>query len=217
MLRETHGMRYLSAGAAVALALLVGACGSSSSSSQSTVASSGTSGSSTSTSTTGTATTTASTPTGTTSTPSGPGPCRASELAISFLGQQGATGKGELGFALRNTSSQQCHTIGFPGVLFLNASGGALPTIPTRTTNDFAGPVPIHSLTVAPGDTVSFRLFVTHFTSNGSSSGCTTAAGLQVIPPNDTATLRITIPQRGAFECRTVTVSPMQPGTSAYR
>ena len=37
----------------------------------------------------------------------------------------------------------------------------------------------------------------------------------QVIPPDDTATLRISIPN-GAFECQTTTVSPMQPGDSAY-
>ena len=135
---------------------------------------------------------------------------------MSYLGQQGATGHGEIGFALKNIGSQICSTGGYPGVLFLDKTGAALPTTPTRTTHDLAGSVPIRQLTVAPGSSVSFRLFVTHFGPSGSSTGCTTAAGLQVIPPNDTATLRTPIGDGGATECQTLTVSPLQPGTAAY-
>jgi len=46
--------------------------------------------------------------------------------------------------------------------------------------------------------------------------GCTTAYGLQVIPPDDTARLRVGIVNGGAYECRTATVSPLQQGTSAF-
>jgi hypothetical protein len=60
---------------------------------------------------------------------------------------------------------------------------------------------------------VSFRLGVTH--GAASTAGCSTAYALQVIPPNDTASLRIPI-AGGAYECQTATVSPMQPGASAY-
>ena len=49
----------------------------------------------------------------------------------------------------------------------------------------------------------------------GSSAGCTTAYAVQVIAPNDTATLKTAIPD-GAAECATVTVSPLQAGASAY-
>jgi hypothetical protein len=134
-------------------------------------------------------------------------------LALSYLGGQGATGHGELGFALRNTSAGSCRTYGFPGVLFLDQSGAPLPTISTRTTHDFFGVTPLQLLAVAPGANVSFRLGVTHGAS--SPAGCTTAYGLQVIPPNDTLSLRTTIPQ-GAYECRTATVSPLRPGDSAF-
>lgn len=144
----------------------------------------------------------------------GPAGCRAATLALSFLGGQGATGHGELGFALRNTGSQSCTTGGYPGVQFLDASGGALPTTPVHTTDDFFGHLPVAELTVKPGGSVSFRLGVTH--GEGSSSGCATASGLQVIAPNDTATLRVHIPN-GASECGQTTVSPVQPGDSAYR
>jgi hypothetical protein len=139
--------------------------------------------------------------------------CVASGLALSFLGQQGATGHGELGFALRNTASGSCSTVGYPGVQFLGGRGAALPTTPTRTTSDFFGHTALHALTVGPGQTVSFRLGVTH--GESSSAGCTTASALQVIAPNDTATLTTPIPD-GASECATVTVSPLQAGESAY-
>jgi hypothetical protein len=140
--------------------------------------------------------------------------CVASELALSFLGQQGATGHGLLGFALRNTSRRSCRTFGYPGILFLSRFGGPLPTLPTRTTHDFFGPAPETALVLAPRASASFRVGVTHGVT--STARCRTAYGLQVIPPDDTATLRTAIPS-GAFECRTATVSPLRPGLSAYR
>jgi hypothetical protein len=68
-------------------------------------------------------------------------------------------------------------------------------------------------LVVAPNGAVSFRVGVTH--GINSSAGCTTAYGLSVIPPDDTSSLRVRIPQ-GAYECRAATVSPLRPGASAY-
>jgi hypothetical protein len=198
-------------GLPLATALALTACGSSSSGSSQAAAvtnvptAAPTTATTTSTATTGT--------TQTSTTPSGPPPCRAANLLLSFLGGQGATGHGELGFALRNTSAATCSTYGYPGVLFLDRAGHSLPTTPTHTRNDFFGSLPKAALTVAPGATVSFRLGVTHGIS--STVGCTTAYGLQVIPPNDTATLRTTI-SNGAYECQTATVSPLQRGTSAY-
>lgn len=142
--------------------------------------------------------------------------CRAAALHLSFLGGSGATGHGLIGFTLRNVSSSSCHTFGYPGILFLDRAGSALPTTTIRTTHDFFGTAPLRSLTVAPGATVSFRIGVTHFGPNGSSTGCTTAYGLQVIPPNDTSTLRVRIGNGGEYECRTASLSPVQTGTSAY-
>ncbi len=139
--------------------------------------------------------------------------CRAADLSGSFLGGQAATGHGLLGFALRNQSAHTCTTYGYPGIQFLSQNGQALPTLPTHTTTDFFGSLPKAPLTVAPGATVSFRLGVTHGAE--STAGCTTAYALQVIPPNDTATLRISI-AGGAYECQTATVSPVQQGSSAY-
>jgi Protein of unknown function (DUF4232) len=207
----------------LACTLAIAACGSSSQSSSSVASTQAASSpatapatsptNSTTTSTSTTQTSPATTPTSTSS-PTGTKPCTAADLALSFLGGQGATGHGELGFELRNISNSTCHTYGYPGVLFLDRAGKALPTDSTRTTQDFFGSVPAKKLDVAPGQSVSFRLGVTH--GAASPVGCTTAYGLQVIPPDDTATLHVAIVNGGAYECRTATVSPLQEGTSAF-
>ncbi|HKO29192.1 MAG TPA: DUF4232 domain-containing protein [Solirubrobacteraceae bacterium] len=140
-------------------------------------------------------------------------PCGAANLALSFLAQQGGMGHGEIAFKLRNTGSTSCRTYGYPGILFLNRHGGALPTIPHHTTNDFFGSTPAVRLVIAPGASASFRLDVGHGVATA--NGCATAYGLQVIPPDDTAKLRTTIPN-GSYECRDANVSPLRAGTSAY-
>jgi hypothetical protein len=202
-------------GLAALSALALAACGGSSSNSSTGATSSDTTHTTTQTGTQATQSVTSSSTTTTSATTSvsGPPPCQATGLALSFLGQQGATGHGELGFALRNTHSVSCNTIGYPGIQFISRSGTPLPTTPLHTKTDFFGHSPLRELIVAPGQTVSFRLGVTHGIS--SSAGCTTAYALQVIPPNDTAMLHISIPD-GATECGTATVSPMRAGTSAY-
>ncbi len=200
--------------AAVALA----ACGSSSKPASSTSGQNPGSGTSTAGTSSATSQTATTPPTQTTTTsPSAANPlgglCRAPELSLVYLGGQGATGHGLLGFELRNVSSHSCHTFGFPGVQFLDGAGRPLATVSTRTTQDFFGSAPEKALDVAPGQSFSFRIGVTHGIT--SSAGCTTAAAVSVIPPNDTESLHVSIPQ-GAYECRTATVTPVQPGTSAY-
>lgn len=221
-----HLQMRIRAALILACTLAVSACGSSSQSSShvanqqppatstatapaATQTSSGSSPTSTSNTQTGVSTSTTST-----SSPSNSTACTAADLALSFLGGQGATGHGELGFELHNISGSTCHTYGYPGVLFLDRAGKALPTDSTRTTQDFFGSVPEKELDVAPGQSVSFRLGVTH--GAASPVGCTTAYGLQVIPPDDTHTLHVAIVNGGAYECRTATVSPLQQGTSAF-
>ena len=98
-------------------------------------------------------------------------------------------------------------------MLFLSVSGAALPTDPRHATIDFFGHTTKRTLIVAPGQTVSFRLTVSHGSVSG--AGCRHAGGVQVIAPNDTATLRVPIPG-GADECGgAVTVSPLQVGDTA--
>lgn len=224
-------MRVSICGLAVVAAVALSGCGGESSGttagsrSAAAVSRSAAAGSTTAASTTAASTTTGSSTTTTTVASSGSGTggasvggpgtqCTATGLALSFLGGQGATGHGELGFALRNIGPA-CSTGGYPGIQFLDRAGGALATTPTHTTDDFFGHLPLSELALAPGQSVSFRLGVSHG-AGVTSAGCTTAYGLGVIAPNDTATMRVQIPA-GASECRAATVSPVQPGDSAYQ
>ena len=142
------------------------------------------------------------------------GICRAAGVKITYLGGQGATGHGLLGFAMQNAGSAPCTTIGYPGIQFASGSGAALPTHDIRTTSDFFGTTKLARLTVAPGRSASFRLGVSH--GAPSPKGCVTAGYVQVIAPNDTSSVWVAIPG-GVYECGgAVTVSPMQPGDSAY-
>jgi Domain of unknown function (DUF4232) len=222
---EQTAMRRTRALAALILpvALLLTACGSSgggTTSAPTTAAAAASSTTSTTTSTPSSTTTSATTATTATTstttsavTASGPPPCRAANLALSFLGQQGGMGHGEIGFRLRNTGAKSCRSYGYPGILFLDQQGHPLPTIPHHTTRDFFGSAPATALVIAPGASASFRLDVGHGVAT--SNGCATAYALQVIPPNDTATLRTSIPN-GAYECRDANVSPLRSGDSAY-
>lgn len=139
------------------------------------------------------------------------GLCTAPELAVSLLSSQGAAGHGVVALALRNTGSGPCHTFGFPGVAFLGPGGRPLPGTPTRVTTDFVGPLPERALVLAPGQSASFRLVVSH--GSAAPGSCTTATGIQVIPPDDTRTLSAGV--AGVTECGTVTVSPLQAGSGA--
>jgi Protein of unknown function (DUF4232) len=216
--RKDIGMASRAAIAAtLALLLLLAACGGSSNPQSSSSAVVPVTPSTSNSSPTVTLTQTSTTPTSTAQTStsaSAPPPCVTADFALRFLGQEGATGHGELGFALRNTTPRQCRTFGYPGVLLLGNAGQPLPTTPTHTTVDFFGTTSKTELVVLPGATVSFRLGVNH--GAGSTTGCTTAFGLQVIAPNDTHTTRTTIPG-GASECGgQVTVSPLQASTLAF-
>jgi hypothetical protein len=211
VIREHRPMRACLAAVVVLSLAGCGSTGGAGASTQGGRASGSSSATGATSSQTASATTTADTTTVATST--GNATCTASGLALSFLGQQGATGHGELGFVLRNTGSSPCRTIGYPGIQFLEKSGTALPTNSTRTTHDFFGRTQIAALVIDPGASASFRVGVTHGVN--SNKGCTTAAGLQVIPPNDTATMHVSIPD-GAFECATATVSPLEAGNAAF-
>ena len=77
--------------------------------------------------------------------------CRAAALKLSFLGMQGATGHGELGFAVHNTSGTSCTTFGYPGARFLSPAGALLPTVTHRAPSDFFGRSPVAIIHLAPG------------------------------------------------------------------
>jgi hypothetical protein len=139
-------------------------------------------------------------------------PCTASDLTPAYLGSNGAAGTIVLGFALKNTGSTTCHTYGWPGVAFLSSGGAQLPTNATRTSGDVVGSTPAAVLALAPGQEASFRMVASDMATGGGS--CPTASALQIIAPNDTATMRVTVP--GISACGKATVSPMMPGATAF-
>jgi hypothetical protein len=214
-------MRTAAPALAALVAVLIAGCGSTGSGTGSSTRAAAATRTVTRTATSGhRSTTSSSTSTGASPTPSvqttssGLSICRAAGVKITYLGGQGATGHGLLGFAMQNTGSASCTTLGYPGIQFLSNRGAALPTRDIRTTTDFFGTTKLARLTVAPSQSASFRLGVSH--GSASPTGCVTAGYVQVIPPNDTSTVRVAIPG-GVYECGgAVTVSPMQPGDSAY-
>lgn len=139
--------------------------------------------------------------------------CTAAELTPAFLNSNGATGHVVTAFVLKNTGSASCHTYGYPGVAFLSKSGALLTTHATRTTRDFAGHLPESGITLAPGQEASFRMVTSDVGS--SQSDCANAYGLQVIAPNDTATMKASMPQPISFCDGKATVSPLVAGTGA--
>jgi hypothetical protein len=179
-----------------------------------------TTGAITTTTTTGTTTTGTST-TGTTggssippSASGGSTECVAADLKPSFLGTNGAAGTIAVGFALTNVSSSTCTTYGWPGVLLLSSTDQALPTNAVRSSSDLLGATPASNISLAPGQKASFRIIASDFAS-GSTASCPSATALQIIAPNDTATLKVTI-SGGIPACGRATLSPMMVGTSAW-
>lgn len=196
---------------AVLLALGTAACGSSSTATSArTVVVTGPSTSATTavaqTTTTASATVT-STASTTTTAAAGPA-CTAADLRLASEGTNGAAGTIVAYFSLQNTSRQPCHSYGYPGVLFLSSSGAPLPTNASRTTHDALGYTPVTEIVLEPGKLASFRIVAGLV---GAGAGCPTAYGLQVIAPDDTATMRTAI-SGGLFECKAVTVSPLALG-----
>lgn len=216
--------RTLTGALLAVLALLVAGCGGSKTASSTShkQASTGSGQSQTATApatTTQTATTSTQATTQTTTTNSSGGvpvsgsACTAADLTPAFLNSNGATGHVVIAFVLKNTGSASCHTYGYPGVAFLSKSGALLTTNATRTTTDFAGHLPESAITLAPGQEASFRMVTSDVGS--SQSDCANAHGLQVIAPNDTATMTASMPEPISFCNGKATVSPLVAGTGA--
>ncbi len=211
------GRSFLTAITAVVAAAVVAACGGSSNTADQTGGGSTVTVTRTKTvtqpQTTSTGPLTDTTPTKTTTTAHGAGPaCNTSDLTPSYLGSNGAAGTIVLGFALKNTGTSTCHTYGWPGVKWLSPSGKPLPTSSFQTTGDVIGKSEPSVLTLKPGEEASFRIVASDVASGGAS--CPTVGALQIYPPDDTATVKVSLPGMGL--CASLTYSPLLPGTSAF-
>jgi hypothetical protein len=175
--RRTRTIGALGVVAAAALITALTACGSSSNSSKSTTTATS------STSTSGNATT--STTSGGSATT---GACAASDLAIG-LNTSGSGAAGSVYYTLKftNTSGHSCTLAGYSGVSGVNSAGTQLGSAAGRNTT-----TPATTVTLASGATAISTLQITdvgNFTA--STCGPTTAAGLRVFAPNQTASTRL--------------------------
>lgn len=152
--------------------------------------------------------------TGTTTGPTGTAACVAADLKPAFLGTNGAAGTIAIGFALTNTSGAPCHTYGWPGVQLESRAGAPLPTNATRSTSDPIGSTPVSEIVLRPGEQVSFRMLMSDFAQNGGAN-CPNASQLQIIAPDDTATLSVRI-GGGIPACGKGTLSPLVTGAGAW-
>jgi hypothetical protein len=219
--------RTLTGALLAALALALAGCGGSNTSSSTAhrqastgPAQAATTGSPTATTTTQPASTTTTSPPASSSTTSNSGgvavagsACSAADLTPAFLNSNGATGHVVSSFVLHNSSTQTCHTYGYPGIEFLDKSGAPIATDAIRTTTDFAGHIPETAITLKPGQEATFRIVTSDVAS--SQTACANAYGLQIIAPDDTATMKAPMPS-GISVCNgRATVSPLAPGIGA--
>jgi hypothetical protein len=141
--------------------------------------------------------------------------CVGADLSASAVPPNGATGTVVLGFILKNTSSGACSTYGWPGVAFVNSGGSVVATQTTRTSSDILGSTPPTRFTIPAGAQASFRVTVHDSNDQGGEGGCGSYSTVQIIAPNDTATMRVKLPNGPAEVCGSAAVSPLETGTSA--
>lgn len=115
--------------------------------------------------------------------------------------------------AFKNTSTQTCTLVGYPGVAGLDSAGHQVVQA-TRTLNGYVRVLPpnvVHPpvVTLSPGQTASAIVEGSDVTV-GNQTGCPTYPQLLVTPPNTTHSVLINFAMPG---CIPVQVHPTVPGT----
>ena len=141
------------------------------------------------------------------------GACVGADVRAAAAPPNGATGTIVLGFTLTNRSASACRTYGFPGIGFIATDGSVVDPHAQRTTQDVLGTSLPRHFTIGPGGEASFRVAVHDFNAQGSETGCQRYPAVQIILPDDTATLRVALPNGAVTVCGTPQVTPLQPGT----
>jgi hypothetical protein len=96
-------------------------------------------------------------------------------------------------------------------VEFLGSDSRPITTHAKRTTQDFAGNLPLAHVTLRPRQEATFRIV----TSDVSNSPCATAHALQIIAPDDTTPMHVAIANPVAVCGGQATLSPVEPGMGA--
>ena len=106
------------------------------------------------------------------------GSCSVSQLAGNVTPQQGAAGSVLASVNLTNTGTEPCVLRGYPGVSFVDPSGGTLGTPAARD-----GAAPGTAVTLQPGQSASAPLKITQPGTIGQLCNPQQASGLRVYPP----------------------------------
>ncbi len=125
--------------------------------------------------------------------------CSTGQLALSYLGTQGATGHLEVTFALHNVSARTCALRGYPGGQMLDTGGRRLPTHVKRGHGFFPDTLLApRRVTLAPGASAHFGLsFSTNNEYRGGGRRCPAAATLRSVPPNARQPLSVQVSGAG--------------------
>lgn len=117
--------------------------------------------------------------------------CQPTQLRIVQSGYSGAMGTIERTFSLTNTSASTCTLYGYPGLLLLGPNKVAEPTNVVRgggITFENVGP---STVTLTPGAVAHFNVGYSDVTTDNTT--CSTATGIEVIPPTNTTFAVVTL------------------------
>jgi hypothetical protein len=130
--------------------------------------------------------------------------CATSALKVSLGPANGAAGTTFYPLKFVNTSRTSCTLRGYPGVSAVTSSGKQIGSSASRSASKY------QTVTVAPGKQQSASVGIVD-TGNFSASSCApvTAAGLKIIPPNQSNS--VTIKQKFST-CSSTTTTSLQVG-----
>jgi Protein of unknown function (DUF4232) len=123
------------------------------------------------------------------------------DLALSYVGSDGAAGTRYAIYRLRNTGQLTCDLTGYPGVSYLDAAGREVQRDAVRET---VAPAP-RTVTLRPGAAVYFEVSNSTVAPNIDCPGNRAAVTLRVYPPDNTRALFLP----GTYEVCTPRVRPV--------
>jgi hypothetical protein len=145
---------------------------------------------------------------------SSPARCAPSQLRLTVVSHQGATGHLAAVFAFTNSSSTPCHLFGYPGAQMVSSAGGALKTVVIRGGGFFPDSARRPStVVIQPGSSARFSFEWTDANEfGGSPASCPRADRLHVTPPNDYSTISVSVGRFDFAPCGgRITASPVFP------
>ena len=145
-----------------------------------------------------------------------PGPCAATQLALSMVGGDAGMGNRVSTLALRNTGTRPCELTGYPRVALINAEDVPVTTVRNEQTpqNHFRnGPEPTPVVLASQGQAEFDIAWNVVPNEAMGQTECPEATGLRVTPPGVTGTVSLAMdlsPCSGYLR-----VSPLRSGTVA--